>query len=304
MSEMTATSVGIKRKPGAFEKRIHEIDFARGVLILIVLMDHLFWCLQYYNGNWMESAAAAGHANGFYKAIYNVAYFYWSGGMVWNDRAAVFNIPLLNIHQQNLFDFREFVRFFALVGFCFLSGISSAFSRNNWIRAGQMLLVYAVIAVGSNLLEATGWLGQGTRIDFNVIGVLAWSTLIYCFFQKRSWKGLLAATLAIFLVAEFFIPWLKSTPMGSAYAPALWNPSDIGVIQADWMPLFPFMLMFFIGALVSYFVYAKRKKSLIPHRGEWERPFCFVGRNTLWIYLGHQVVFIPIFLLLGLFLGK
>ena len=32
-----------QRKPGLFEKRIHEIDFARGILIILVLMDHLFW---------------------------------------------------------------------------------------------------------------------------------------------------------------------------------------------------------------------------------------------------------------------
>jgi hypothetical protein len=39
------------------------------------------------------------------------------------------------------------------------------------------------------------------------------------------------------------------------------------------------------------------KKSRLP-RGEWERPICFVGRNTLWIYLGHQVVFIPLFMII------
>ena len=304
MSEIAETNTGIKRKPGAFEKRIHEIDFIRGVLILLVLMDHFLWCLKAYNYGWMVSAEQAGHASGFYRFIYNVANFYWNGGMVWKDRQAVFNISFLHIYQENLFDFREFVRFFALFGFCFISGISSAFSRNNWVRAGQMLLVYAVIAVGSNLLDASGLLDQTTRIDFNVIGVLAFSTLFYCFLQKRSWKGLVAATLAIFLMTSYVIPWLKSTPMGNAYAPALWDPSENGVFQADWMPLFPFMLMFFMGTIVSYFVYAPTKKSLIPHRGEWERPFCFVGRHTLWIYLGHQVVLIPIFLFLGLFLGK
>lgn len=280
MSEMTLASNNITRKPGVFEKRIHEIDFARGILILLVLMDHMFWCLQFYNGQWMTSAKAAGHSYQFYKFIYDIAYFYWT------------------------WDLRDGVRFFALFGFCFISGISSAFSRNNWVRAGQMLAVYGLITVGSNALDATGYLTQGARIDFNVIGVLAWSTLFYCFFQKRSWKALLAGALIWFLMASYVIPWLHKTPIGSAYAPPLWNPEEIDIDQADWMPLFPFMFFFFLGAVVSYFVYAPTKKSLIPHRGQWERPFCFVGRNTLWIYLGHQFFFIPLFLLLGLFLGK
>ena len=34
------------RRLGAFEKRVHEVDFLRGLLIIIVLIDHLlnnFW---------------------------------------------------------------------------------------------------------------------------------------------------------------------------------------------------------------------------------------------------------------------
>ena len=52
MSEEVIQSASIRRKPGAFEKRIHEIDFIRGLLMVLVLMDHLFWCLKAYNYDW------------------------------------------------------------------------------------------------------------------------------------------------------------------------------------------------------------------------------------------------------------
>ena len=48
MSPAVLQKEAITRKPGAFEKRIHEIDFIRGVLIALVMMDHLFcWLWQH-----------------------------------------------------------------------------------------------------------------------------------------------------------------------------------------------------------------------------------------------------------------
>ena len=53
MSEVVVNSNSITRKPGAFEKRIHEIDFARGILIALVIMDHLFnWFAQDGTFDW------------------------------------------------------------------------------------------------------------------------------------------------------------------------------------------------------------------------------------------------------------
>ena len=285
MSQAIAVDKPITRKPGAFEKRIHEIDFARGLLIMLVLMDHLFNHLWQYNAGW---ALTATHNVQFYQQIANAFDFYW--------------------HSTA----RTVVRFFALFGFCFVSGISSAFSRNNWVRAGQMLAFFAVLAVGSRILNAFlgPKLGLEMTIDFNIIGVLAWSTLFYCFSMK-SWRRVVIGFLISFWLCWYFIPWVESLILEynathyswqTIYCPPIIEPTDQP--QADWLPLFPFMCVFFLGAMISTFVYVPRKKTLIPHRGEWDRPFCFMGRHSLIVYIGHQAVLIPIFLLLGLFLGK
>lgn len=273
MSEMVVKSASITRKPRAFDKRIHEIDLIRGFLIILVIMDHLFWCFKSYNYSWY---VASGYQNGFFEGMYKVFNFYWTSTA------------------------REVVRVFALFGFCFVSGVSSAFSKNNWIRAAEMLVVFAIVAVGSNLLDASPLLNrQVTRIDFNVIGVLAWSTLFYCFTQNKTWRSILIGLLLSFLICWYVIPWLEKTPLRGAYAPPLWAPEG----QADYMPLFPYMTFFFMGALFSYFVYAPTRQSIVKVKGDWERPICFLGRHTLIIYLGHQFILTPLFLLLNVFFG-
>ena len=66
MTSEVFKSESISRKPSAFDKRIHEIDFLRGFLIMLVLMDHLFCHLWQYNLGW---ASTATHNVDFYLAI-------------------------------------------------------------------------------------------------------------------------------------------------------------------------------------------------------------------------------------------
>lgn len=251
---------------GAFEKRVHEVDLIRGILIIIVLIDHILNQFLLNTDEWYLITN-----NIFWRYFYEGMEFYW-------DCTA-----------------RAIIRQICLIAFTFISGVSCAFSRNNWRRAGEMILIFGILAVGSNLLQAWGWLGNtATIIDFNVIAVLAFSTLFYCFVQNCSWKGILASMLCWFLFSTYGMEILRSIPGSlNARVPALFEPN---FRTGDWMPLVPYIAFFFLGALYAMFVY-QDKKSKLP-RGEWERPFCFVGRNTLWIYLGHQVVLIPLFMII------
>ena len=171
-----------------------------------------------------------------------------------------------------------------------------------------MLLFFGALTVGSRILDLYFSQATGVNflIEFNIIGVLAWSTLLYCFTMGKTWRSIAVGLLISFLLCSYFVPWLeqinelKGFTQAQTYNPALFRPER----HADWLPLLPFTTIFFLGAFVSYFVYVPTKKSIIKHRGEWERPFCFMGRHSLIIYIGHQAILIPFFLLLGLFLGK
>ena len=258
------------KRLGAFEKRIHEIDLIRGIMILIVIMDHLFWFLKTNNLQWYNATGIE-----FFNGAYQVFNFYWRSAS------------------------RQIIRQIVLFLFTFISGVSCAFSRNNWKRAGQMLLVYAVLTLVTNIIDAAlGSDAQSFVIDFNIIGVLAWSVLIYCFFQNRSWKGLTAVMLIFLLFTITVIPSLLNIPGATeAHVPALWKPTR----YSDWQPLFPYICYFFAGAIIAKFIY-KDRQSLVK-RYEWERPFCFVGRHTIWIYLGHEPLLYGLFFLLTLIFG-
>ena len=147
------------------------------------------------------------------------------------------------------------------------------------------------------------------RVDFNIIGVLAWSTLIYCFVQDKSWKALLIVALiglAIhpICVALSWTDWGKDP---NTYAVPLWRPTwdaETGYgpyRQADFMPLFPYLSFFFAGAIVSKFTYSVERKSYFK-RHEFERPICFLGRHSLIVYITHFLILIGIFSLVGLFI--
>ena len=266
----------VRRDP--FKTRIHEIDFIRGLLMCLVVLDHVFNLLMSFNKGWAGDA----QTQPFY-AIYQVAHFYWVNPA------------------------RTIVRWLCLGSFCFVSGISCAFSRNNWKRAGQMITLWFIILAFSNILQSLSsynhWdLGvESFRVDFNIIGVLAWSMFIYCFFQKKSWKALLVITIIGLCLHPLCVVLSKTDWGQSFYSVPFWKPNRAISDQADFLPIFPYLGFFFGGALLSYFTYRQHKESYFK-RHNWERPFCFIGRHSLIIYATHFLVLISIFLLVGLFI--
>ena len=272
----------VDKKPGLFEKRIHEIDLIRGFLILIVVIDHICWCLKYYGDIWF----------GQNHWVYQAFNFYWTSTA------------------------RSIIQPLALGAFCFISGVSTAFSKNNWKRSTIMIIFWAIIAIASNIIQIIfdhNNVIADIRVDFNIIGCLAFCNLIYCFIQKRSWKAVLAAILIAWLMSSYFVPSLREglynviggrtgTRTGgvyhipNAYSIIFWEYP----VQADYVPLFPYIVFFLFGALFSLFFYVEKKQSLFPKRGEWERPICFVGRHTLIIYLVHFLLIRGIFVIINL----
>ena len=266
MGEAVAVKHRHSRRLGAFEKRAHEIDFVRGVLIIVVLLDHIMNNFMIHSNTWYEITGIE-----FWHNMYLFSDWYWF-------------CPA-----------RQLIRQICLIAFCYISGISCAFSKNNWKRAGLMILVFGLLQVITNLLQAWNLVpGTTFAVDFNIIGVLAFSTLFYCFVQNQSWKGLTASMLLWLLFSTYGMDILRTIPGTEvARVPALVDPL---FTPADWMPIVPYIAFFFMGAITSYFFYQDRKSKL--PRGEWERPICFIGRHTIYIYLGHQVVFVSLFILI------
>lgn len=254
----------LAREREQFDKRIHEIDFFRGILIILVIFDHLMWFINFY---------LCHNTSGFLN-------WYWSS------------------------ELRLVVRQIVLMAFLFTCGISCFLSRNNKKRGFLLLLLCLGITIVTHLIQLLPMFsGRAVAIDFNVLGVVCLSILTLCIFEKRSTKDILLVTGALMLFYFFILVSMKVNPIYE-YDPFQsiiylnFNPIKEAYV-GDYMPLFPYIVFLFLGFVFARKYYINRQ-SLIKSKKNWERPICFLGRHTLIIYIAHEILFTAVFVLLDL----
>lgn len=251
-----------KINKNAFENRIHEIDFFRGLLILLVIFDHLMWFINFY----------------IFKNQQPFINWYWSSNL------------------------RYVIRQIVLMLFLFTCGISCHLSKNNAKRGLILLLFVLLIPLITHIIQCLPiFNGRIIVIDFNILGVIALSILFYVIFEKSSNKDLLLSIIILViiyigvLIGKEIVPVYEYNPLKSIMY-LNFNPIKEGYV-GDYLPLFPYIIFLPLGALFARIFY-KDKKSLLK-RKNFERPICFLGRRTLIIYIGHEILFSIIFILIG-----
>ena len=248
----------------AFDKRIHEIDLFRGFLIILVIFDHLMWFINFY-------------------ICHNTSEFlnwYWTSNL------------------------RLVVRQVVLLAFLFTCGISCHLSRNNKKRGFLLAILCILITVATHLIQLIPiFNGRVIAIDFNVLGVVAISILLFCIFEKLDSKNLLFVTAILMVFYFFILVALRTSPdmeynafRSILYCP--FNPIKEGYV-GDYLPLFPYVIALFFGVLFARKFYPV-KKSIVSKKCNWEKPVCFLGRHTLLIYIAHEVLFTIIFVILDM----
>ena len=249
-----------------FATRIHEIDFLRGFLMALVILDHLLWFINYY----------------IFKGDNQLLSWYWTS------------------------ELRLVVRQIVLIAFLFTCGVSCHLSRNNKKRGLLLLALTIGIALVTHIIQLLPMFNSRVVIiDFNIIGVIALSILLYSLCEKRNNKDLLYI-IGVLMVFYFFINISSRLDNSKEYNPLLsilycpFNPIKEGYV-GDYLPLFPYAIFLFLGVIFARFYY-KDKKSIIAKKGNWEKPICFLGRHTLFIYIGHEIIFTAIFILIALFI--
>lgn len=172
--------------------------------------------------------------------------------------------------------------------FILLSGICVTLGRRH-IRRGLMVLGCAMVISAVTLgLYLLGLADVGVIIYFGVLHclgacMLLWAAFRHCPDWLLTVLGVAMAAAGLYLqnVCLVSFPWL--VPLGFTFP---------GFNTSDYFPLLPNLGYFLLGAVAGRRLYGK-KESLLPgvnDRNPFLRFLSFCGRQSLWIYMGHQPI--------------
>lgn len=281
MTELNSAAVAnVNELKPTKSNRVWEIDFLRGVCIILMVFDHIMW------------------------QIHDFIWRYFDIGSWSNPSIPTF---LVNYHNFGSFyylnNFRIVFRTMVLFLFFFISGISINFSKNNAKRGCLCLGCGIIITIITSILCACKVTNiQDHLIMFGVLSCLGSSILITYFLRKLVYK-LTNNNLKIWIGVAFVLSWVlillgkyfeKEFPYYyiQTSSPLSWFRAITGNILGfsrfggDYFPLVPYLAYMIIGCVIGEIVY-KNKESLFKKQPKWCIPFSYVGKKTLWIYLLH-----------------
>lgn len=189
----------------------------------------------------------------------------------------------------------DFVKTYGSWLFILLSGICVTLGRHNVKRGATVLGLGLGITVVMEVLclMAPDRFGH---IYFGILHFLGFCMLVYPLFAKLPWWAL--------CIMGAVIIGLTDTVTGVSLESNWLLPVGITNIGTeDYFPLFPHLGTFLIGIALGKTLY-KDKKSRIPVPDGFVqsapvRFFSWCGRQSLWIYIGHQpLVYLTLSLLL------
>lgn len=250
-------------------QRIWELDFLRGVCVLLMIFDHVMYDIG---------------------AVFDSA---------WKATGKPFLIELCNHAADYYFDspVREVVQPLVVIIFCVLCGISCSFSRSNLRRGVQVAFCAACVTAVTFALDMPIRFGILHMFTF---AILLWWLIDTLCMHKRAYTAIACFVIGLIIVIVNFAlmkqyeinnqvftdnndwAWLGEFMYGNTF--------DYGY-SADYQPVFPLVGYMLLGASAAPLLYP-RKRSLLPWLGEydWHQPFSIWGRIALPVYVSHQVV--------------
>lgn len=297
----------VRRYAGRGHDRFWELDFVRGLCVLLMMLDHFMYCLWDIMPDLNEMLGTS-----LFSGWQEVARRYWNWDVRWNVRIAV------------------------ILAFFLISGISCTLTRGNFRRFIPLALVALGISAVTNVVDT---FIPGTHIRFGVIHMIACGVLAYALIDnavsavadflgdglraRRAVRILcylpaaVGAALIIFLFAAWAdLGFIDGKITLTSFYPMVHGDNDLNnfhsvfiyvrdyeeiyeSISADYFPLLPYAAVILLGGAIGRAIYhTPAKYTFAPLDGAWNRGFCFLGRHSGFIFVAHMIV-IPV--LLGVF---
>lgn len=260
------------------DTRIWELDFLRGVCVLLMVFDHVM-----YDIGDLFSSAWKGTGSEFLIDLCDKAYQYY------------FHSPV-----------RAVVQPLVVIIFCVLCGISCSFSHSNLKRGVQ-------VAFGAMCVTAVTFAIE-VPIRFGILHMFTFAILTWWLIDTICRHRRYVTAIACFVVGLTIVivnavlmkqynldnhafatdnewAWLGQFLYGDT-----WDYN----YSADYQPVFPLVGYMLLGASAAPLLYPRRR-SLLPWLGkyDWYRPFSMWGRIALPVYLVHQVAVAAILALIS-----
>jgi uncharacterized membrane protein len=256
--------------------RIWELDFLRGLSIILMVFDHLMFdlaSLPLWFSNFYQVSNPLGNK------LRQLGLLYWNSSI------------------------RENFHFVFVAVFLLVSGISYTFSRSN-LKRGLKFSIVALL-ISAITLSVQYFTGIEIGIVFGIIHMFAIGTLLTVLFRKI-WNNnfFILAVGIVFIVYGLSFDFINvpyySTLNFSRFLEVVIGLKGYG---ADHFGIFPYTGVIMIGTVIGNFFYAP-KLSLLPRLDKgWNKPFTFAGKYTLIIFVTHQLILISLVFALGYIIG-
>ena len=268
------------------KQRIWELDFLRAVCVFLMVLDHLSMMIDMFAPSWY--GRITWYDLGMGNAITRFCHE-WVGSENWRVAHCI-----------------------VLIVFMGISGMSCTFSRSNRKRGALLMAVSCAYSLVTFFDEYV--LGiTGSFVTFGVTHFLATAILLYAlvdFFCKRDKRSVAICSVGIMGISLLLyfcytppantpkIFFFLFPPRNYLGEPSLFY-SQSEMSPGDLFTVFQYLPYFFWGAAVAPFIYNDRRSLLPKLDGKWNKPFCFIGRHALIVFILHLPIMLGLLSLIS-----